>query len=460
MGETLEGYRVGTLDNEDWIWGLPANLMIELNLKEHQSVSLQFGSLSTYVRVRPMNLKELPDGIQMWLSKGVLKKLHIPENISLSVKPTSRQNLRLGPVIGILTFRHVLANRNFGFYLNYAKRFKNGLLYIFGSSDINTKTKTVTGYYFDSFTKTWKHCQFPCPDAVMDRCYPNAYRAHTRLERVIGKGKIFNKKTMLDKYDFYMALHKNRGLSDHLPETRLFQQASDLEYFLNKYREIFLKPVNGMKGRGIVTVASDDKNLVCRYMANGTATAEKITCLDQILAILKRAGLSRGQYIIQSGVPKMDYRGKPFAFRVILYKNGSGRWAVPAIFAKAAAAGGFLTNYSSGGRFILLKHLFNGIIGKLPCPKTEFINLMIDISLKTAEALDYEYGPLGKLGLDIVVDPAGKPWLIEANGNPGLVPLHALAEFPDWRYQVFEFPLAYAIYLAGFSNLHSDKYLT
>lgn len=452
MVKTPIGYKVGTIENKDRVWELSPDLITKFNLKEHQSITLKFGSLSTRVSVLQMYPEKLPDGTQMRLSKGVLKELRLPEKISLSVTPTKGLQFRLGPVIGILTFRHVVANKNFGFYLNYVSLLKNGLLYVFRSNGINTETKTIKGFYYDNFTKTWKMAEFPYPDVVLDRCYPNGYVTHTRLEKVIGKGKIFNKKTMINKFDFYTALHENRFLNKHLPETRMFLQTSDMEYFLNKYREIFLKPLNGMKGQGIATVTLADKGLVCRYMANNKAVAKKITAPDQIFDILKHTGRSGRRYIIQNAVPRMKYQGKPFCFRVVVCKNGNGRWLVPAIFAKATTTDGFLTNYSSGARFVLLKHLFNEITKHLPCNKTEFMNLLIDLSLKTAEALDHKYGPLGKLGLDIVVDTSGKPWLIEANGNPGMVPRYAQAEFPHWCYQVFQLPLSYAVYLAGFNN--------
>lgn len=450
MGKTAEGFRLGTIGNEGDIWGVAPDLMKELNLKEHQNVTLNFGSSSTRARV-VMRTKKVPDGTQMWLSKGVINKLQIPEKISLSIKTVDDQNFRLGPVIGILTFNNVIASKQFDFYLNYVRWLKAGLLYVFGSRDINKKSKTITGYYFDRVTRTWKPGKFPYPDAVMDRCYPNAYKAHYRLEKVIGQGKIFNKKTMINKFDFFTALHENKSLSAHLPETRMFLKGSDLGYFLDKYNKAFLKPLNGMKGIGIVTVASEKNGLVCRYMNKNILKTQKLSCPDEIFPVLKKRGIN-GKYIIQSAVPRMNYNAKPFSFRVIVYKDGSGQWKVPAIFVKAALGDSFLTNFSSGARFILLKHLFKGINKQLPCSKEKFINRLTNLSLKAAKALDIKYGPLGKLGLDIVIDNSGKLWFIEANGNPGLVPSNAQAEFPNWRYQVFQFPLFYSMYLSGFNN--------
>lgn len=451
MNNTARGSSVGIIDNEYLVWELSPNLIKELGLKEHQNVTLHFGSSSTRLWVIQQRLNKVPDGIQMRLSRAVINRLHMPENISLSIKPIDNGNFRLGPVIGILTFGNVMTRKNFSFYLNYVRWLKYGLLYVFGTRNIDTNTKTIIGYYYDKVTKTWKPGEFPYPDAVMDRCYPNPYKAHSRLEEVIGKGNIFNKKCLINKFDFFTALHENKFLSTHLPETRMLAQVSDLRYFLDKYREAFIKPLNGMKGMGILNISPEKNKLVCRLMDKNVLKTKKITHPGEIFGVLKQIG-SRGRYIIQNAVPRMKYRGKPFSFRVIVYKDGSGKWKVPAIFSKAAQGDSFLTNFNSGAKFILLENLFNDIEKQLPCSKEAFINRLTNLALEAAQALDNKYGPLGKLGLDIVVDTSGKPWLIEANGNPGLIPWNVQAEFPKWRDQVFQFPLAYATYLAGFNN--------
>lgn len=449
MNNQSKGFSLGTIENKDQEFELSPALMNELGIKANQDVTVYFGSFSTNVRVTQINSNKAAAGLQMRLSRGIKNKLHIPENCSLSIKPIDFQNFRLGPVIGILTFGDVTNRKNFSFYFNYVRWLKNGLLYVFGTRNLNVKTKTITGYYFDKLTKTWKPGEFPYPDSVMDRCYPNPYKVHSRLEKVIGKDKIFNKKTMINKFDFFTALHERESLNTHLPETRMFVNVSDLSYFINKYREVFIKPLNGMKGKGILTVSWENSQLACQSMAKNVLTTKKIAHPEEILAALKQRKGS-GRYIIQNAVPRMKYHGKPFSFRVIVYKDGSGKWKVPAVFAKAALGDSFLTNFNAGARFVSLEQLFYGIGQQLPYCKKEFINKLTSLSLKTAEALDSKYGPLGKLGLDIVVDTSGKPWLIEANGNPGLIPWNVQAEFPNWRYQVFQFPLSYAIYIAGF----------
>jgi len=449
MNATPKGYKVIEFQSDDPVWELSPDEMKKFNLAENQSVTLKFGCLSTCVKVIS---KKLSYGVKLRMSNQVLQELRMPVNIKVSIKPSGEQEFRLGPVIGLLTFHHVVASKHLNFFLNYAIQLKSGLLYVFSYKGINPKTRTIKGYYYNFSKKTWDLCEFPYPDAVMDQCYPNAYRAHYHIEKALGKGKIFNKKTMINKLNFYKALSKHNLLINHLPETKALTGTADIEYFLNTYRNIFLKPVHGMKGNGIITVSQKKNDLKCQYMAKGKKIEKKLTNPNEVFDVIKDLYRVKIPYVIQEAIPRMKYLGRPFSFRVIVSKNGSGQWLVPAIFPKAAAGDCFLTNHAAGAGFVPLKKLFGEITNQLPYTKKEFIDLLIDLAVETARALDQKYGPLGELGIDIVTDRSGKPWLIEANGNPGFVPWSHTIEFPDWRHQVFQLPVSYAIYLAGFND--------
>ncbi|PKM45957.1 MAG: hypothetical protein CVV03_06010 [Firmicutes bacterium HGW-Firmicutes-8] len=399
-----------------------------------------------------MDSKQLTDGAVMQISQKALQELRIPANIKVSILPIGKQEFRLGPLIGILTSGRVCRNRTFNFYLNYSVMLKSGLLYIFSYQGLNTKTKTITGYYFNHSEKTWVPAELPYPDVVIDRVYPNTYWAHRQLEKVIGRGKIFNKKSLINKLDFYTALSADSFLKTHVPVTKTCTNPANLENFLKTHRKLFIKPLNGMQGRGIITVSLENNAAKCRFMLKGKVIEKKLTGFDEIWGVLQHFGHPRRRYIMQNAIPRMEYRGGPFCFRVMVCKNGSGQWLVPAIFTKTATGASFLTNHAAGARFVSLKNLFKEIEGRLGYDKTQFINQLIDLGVKTAGILDQKYGPLGELGLDMVVDRSGKPWLIEANGNPGMVPRSHMIEFPHWVYQMFNLPVSYAIYLAGFNN--------
>lgn len=241
----------------------------------------------------------------------------------------------------------------------------------------------------------------------MDRRYPNDQKTHLELEKVIGENRIFNKTTLINKMDFYRTLVNDPLIKKFLPDTKPFLLASDLDSFLRKYGEVFLKPVDGMKGRGIIQVLPQTDGLLCNYMEDKIPVSETIADPQGIYHILKRVCRTKREYIIQAGVQRMKYRERPFNFRVNVLKDGHGTWSVPAVFARIASPGGFLTNNSAGAEFILLRDLFASIRSQLPYSVNDLLRLLRRISVSAAVTLDGEFGPLGKLGMDIVIDTMG-----------------------------------------------------
>ncbi len=444
MNETLSVNKISGSNR----WEIPKELAEEFKLVEGNGIKISCGSLSSQATIANGSSGNLG------FSNDILNTLSVPEQLKLGIKLTNNGDFRLGPVIGILTFPHVLANKDFYRYVPYALRIKNiGLLYIFSPLSIDSVRKVITGYQYNEHQNTWLEREFPFPDVVMDRIYPNNTEAQLKLETVIGPNRIFNKRTLISKFDFYTTLHKDGLLRNHIPETRHFRKISDFDYMLGKYPGVFLKPDGGMKGKGIVQAAKTKSNLICRFMTSNGPITKAVKQSSDIFKILNSTDTPNKKYIVQAEITRMKHKNKLFEFRVMAVKNGSNQWSTPAIFAKIADADAFLTNISSGAKIVFFKNILNGIGDRLPYPQKHFSTLLSSLSIKTASILDKSFGPLGKLGIDIVVDNTGKPWLIEANGNPGLMPRVALYEYPEWQHQMYEYPLAYCLYLSGFSHL-------
>lgn len=433
----------------DDVWRLPPGIMQSFNLIEGDLVILYCGSASVRVTVRCLKKPDLPQNL-CGLSTGVLKKMNIPKNLCFQVKPIGNKQFRLGPLIGILTFPGHLPDR-LPYYAMYDKRNNdNGLLIVFRGQDINPTNNTVKGYYFDRVKNQWVYRILPYPDAVIDRVYPNAYKSHAHLEEVIGPNKIFNKRSMIDKVQFYKALKPDPLLSQYLPETRVLQNISDIKYFFQKYKEIFFKPVNAMKGIGIVVAQKKSNGFKCLYTICGQNYTEVVPSVAEIPAVLVKAADYTRPYIIQQSIPRLKYQDGPLSFRTWAMKDGTGQWVMPGMFAKSAQGDGFLTNFMAGAKLVPLKDLFKTLLPQLLYTKKEFMNLLEYLTIRTAVRLDKAFGPLGEIGLDIVFDSSSKPWLIEANGNPGNIPIFKQTDYPAWPHLIFQYPLDYATFLAGF----------
>jgi len=437
-------------DKKTRLWEIPVNFARDYGLQKGDLVELRCGSLSAKAVITVSSRKNFG------LSSDLLNKLSLPEHLKLGLKTEGAKRFRLGPVIGILTFTHVIEKRDFSRYIPYAMKMKNtGILYVFGPKSINSDLKIINGYFYDERRTRWRKRDFPFPDVVMDRIYPTNFTNHLILEKAMGPNRIFNKNTLINKMQFFETLSRDHLLSNHIPETKPLGRVEDIEYMLTKYQGVMLKPVDGMKGSGIIEVIKSKQGLTCRHMGREGQETISINDAAEILKLLDNLGQRKRPYIIQAVIHRMKYNKQPFEFRVMTVKNGNDEWAVPAIFTKIADPEQFLTNISAGANMIFFQDLLDGLGEKLPYSKKEFVNLLSSLSIKTASVLEKSYGPLGKLGLDIIVGDSGKPWLIEANGNPGLMLRKSLQEYPEWRSEMYDYPLSYCLFLSGFSHLNS-----
>jgi len=148
--------RVTRIKTDEPVIKLNPDIINELNISVDKPVQLRFGNLSISANINQFNPKLRPTEAEIQLSERVLRELHMPANIKLSIKHTGEQELSLGPVIGILTFPNTYAKKLFGFYINYHIMLKNGLLFVFSSQGVNPGTNTIKGYYFNPSVKTRK----------------------------------------------------------------------------------------------------------------------------------------------------------------------------------------------------------------------------------------------------------------------------------------------------------------
>lgn len=445
-------YRVFSSGRAGQIWEIPLALRQRLALNENATVQLCCGSATAAVKVRSGGQANNIYNRQMRLSPEVIRRLHLPSGTALQAIAISRHTVRLGPVIGILAFHSHIINDKLNYYRTYAKLYKNkGLLFVFSGPALAGKSHTIGGFSYNHEQQLWQYGEFPYPDVVIDRCYPNVPLYHRKLIHVIGPGRIINNKSNISKWDFHTALLNEPDLKTHLPESALLTDNSVLTGFLDKYRQVFAKPTGGMKGIGIVQISRrSDKKLKCQYTRDTEIITQTVLSPAEIWPVLKKAAGRSRPYIIQQAIPRLTFQGAPFSFRVWAMKNGKGRWVMPGMFAKSASQNGFLTNFTAGAKLIPLNELLSTVTAKIACKRADLLASLEKLAVQTGAALDKKYGPLSELGLDIVISSDGKLWLIEANGNPGKIPIFMQKEYPLFRYLVFQYPLDYAGYLAGF----------
>ncbi|MCE7794416.1 YheC/YheD family protein [Salipaludibacillus sp. CUR1] len=214
------------------------------------------------------------------------------------------------------------------------------------------------------------------------------------------------------KWTKYNVMKKDPWLAQAVPPTQLLTYKT-FQLFLNRYREVFLKPSVGEMGAGVVHVRAGGGGKRIyefhsgnrRVMILGTKRAYNYFC-----RYLKVKGK---RYIIQQKVNLLKINNCPFDFRVMVQrKNVNSPWSVTAIAAKVAARHYVTTNVAAKvltfEEAIRQSSLYSKDLKALE-------KEVKSIALRTASVLQKKYPHHRRFGIDMGIDYSGKVWIIEAN---------------------------------------------
>lgn len=340
--------------------------------------------------------------------------------------------------------------------------------FLFTPEDVDHKRLLIHGIRYDHKNRRWHRSWTEMPDLIFDRCryQPNErFRQLVEFRNRYPHLKYLNR-PLANKWRIHQLFSQNPLISDHLPDTKLFKSGRGLLQFIAMHGVVFLKPVNGTGGRGILRI--EELGWAEREARNGTGSRtgskmnsrktyliqgrdnERRIISEQILSargmINKAISWASGRvYLMQQGIDISLHNGRVHDFRMLIQKNCEGRWKTTGCAGRIGAARSITSNLHGGGTAIdmksLLKQRFSDdtLIRDI---ETNAETLAFDI----VEQLEREYGRLCELALDLAVDREGNVWLIEINPKPGRNIFLQINDIESYRNAVIR-PLEYALWL-------------
>lgn len=208
-----------------------------------------------------------------------------------------------------------------------------------------------------------------------------------------------------------------------------------LPRFLATHGRIVLKPdANGWKGRRVAFLTMDGGQVSWQELA------DERTLSPEAAVDLAAQRVGQGTWMLQRFVSSRARGGRVFDVRVHTHKDGSGAWAIVRSYVRLSEMGLLVANTNRGGYQGDISHFFHNVTGAGE-PITERIDRL---ALAASASLERELGQaLDELGIDILVDPGQRLWLVEINSRPGS------------RYHHFErasYAVAYAMHLADLAH--------
>jgi len=381
-----------------------------------------------------------------------------------SVTPTTRTRVLPNALVGVLTSGKSINQgiptgkkaRIFKEMMLHARQ-KEVDLFFFYLEDVNWKQRTIKGVVL-SGEKNWIMRSFPFPDIVYNRIlYRNiekteAARKLLRRFEMEPEIELFNTR-FLEKWEVYQAFKGSGLANDLLPETDIYSR-SNLQQYCSNYPEVFLKPRNGSKGKGIIKINRDISSRGFFYARAENAKHERwrhCSSFDSLYRELIVLGVSDKRYLVQRGIGLARYKGRVFDIRSQVQKDGGGEWIFTGAGARVAAKHSFVTHIPNGGQLANLQEVITEVFDASPETISAFLERLQNTTVMAGQILEQHMRlNLAILSLDIGIDNDGRMWILEINSKP------ASFDEDDIRYRHFEYLMDYACYVGYKKNMGND----
>lgn len=321
----------------------------------------------------------------------------------------------------------------------------NGIGFVFSPKDIDWENQRIRGCYPGEKDGVWHFAWFPYPDAVYNRYFgsPSGVRSRDIMQRFAETDvRCFNT-SIGNKWVVYRQLSNHADIKPHLPATELLTGEGNLTNLLRRYRTVYVKPVKGCRGQGILRVKKQNNGYLLQQAGRGAPRS-----LGNPAAVYRAVGFSKDTpYILQQGIIYPE-GSRLFDVRCLVQRNRESTWQITGLAARVGAKGGITANLHTGGYAAELGSVLQSRAFSASRVE-EIISTLRRLALSIARILGSRTRALGELGLDFIVDHQGKVWFIEANPKPGRRSFSRLKN-KEIRKNAARRPMEYALYLAGF----------
>jgi len=332
------------------------------------------------------------------------------------------------PVLAILTIEDDVqlfrGNRSNFADLIRAGREHGFLVYVLTVKHLSLKRDQLTGYTHHESTDTWLQQQFPFPDLIYNRIPQREDELQPRTKRKIAaclrssRVQLFNPK-FFNKWSLFKWLRESRMTRPYIPMTRRLLTKDSLRVMLREYRYLYLKPVSGKAGQGIMTIkVQSDKSLpyTLKVQSDKKSITHSSATIQQLwLRVKKESGGER--YIAQQGIRLASFNDRRFDLRALVQKNKRGQWDLSGLGARVAGSLSITTHVPRGGSIEDPEKLLISAFGldeaRRLLGKTRSTALVLARQIERSSGYN-----LAEMSMDLGVDKTGGLWFFEANAKP------------------------------------------
>ncbi|AJY75977.1 YheC/YheD family protein [Paenibacillus beijingensis] len=299
------------------------------------------------------------------------------------------------------------------------------IVYVLTVKNLKLTRKMLYGYLPKDKSNVWEKKLFPFPDLIYNRIPQREDELQPDVQRKLAacmehpriKG-LFNP-SFFNKWQLFEWLKQSKVTKPYVPSTRRLISQGGLDRMIRKHPYLYLKPVSGKAGKGIMTLRlQPDKPLPYRLKIQESRKSSTFNCssLGKLWSRIQQE--SNGEaYIAQQGIQLASYHERQFDLRALLQKNGSGHWDLTGIGARVAGSLSITTHVPRGGTIEEPEKLINHFFG--PDKAGAMLRRARTTAIVLARQIERGSGYLlGEMSMDLGIDHEGNLWFFEANAKP------------------------------------------
>ena len=341
----------------------------------------------------------------------------------------SRRKSKRRPIIAILTvgddtnfFRGNLAN-----FIDLIKTGHNmgALVYVTTTADLRLSQKKIVGHSYNPEKKTWNKKKFPLPHVVYNRIPYRKFELRPEVQQVIQSClkhrsiQLFNP-SFFNKWTLFEWLSRSNSTRSFIPKTERLISPYNLESMFYHSPTLYLKPVRGKAGMGIMRLVKKQGQFAPEYrLVCQNQNKRYVYIFHNIYNLWEklRQEIGMKEYIVQQGIVLTKFKKRPFDLRLLVQKNGKGVWTLTGMGARVAGKLSITTHVPRGGSIDdpikLLKNKFG------PAKAKKIIRKVSKSALLIAKQIEKSSGyKMGEMSMDVGIDTNGNMWFFEANSKP------------------------------------------
>ncbi|MCR8843682.1 YheC/YheD family protein [Paenibacillus sp. SC116] len=357
------------------------------------------------------------------------------------------------PVLGILTL-----------YLNEHKHLEERHIYqkmitagqsiglhvfVFTPQDVDHRKHRIYSMVYQHDKNRWLRQWTPFPDVIFDRCRLQNSSRFEQLRRFRKRypDLLYLNKPLRNKWTVHQVLSEDSYLRQFLPQTKLYSSLADAQQVLKHHPLIYMKPINGTGGRGILRV----ERMAPTFMlyVQGRDQKRKIISPQRMtwsqLAARLNSWNATGRYIVQQGISLNLPNGRVHDYRMLVQKDETGNWTLTGCAGRIGAAKSITSNLHGGGEAISMDEMLRNWIGDDQLI-TDVKQEAEKMGIEAASYLERKYGALCELALDLAIDKNGKIWMLEVNPKPSREVFQLIGDQNTYQKSLIK-PLQYALWL-------------